>query len=339
MNSRIQEMLDELGLANELVRPSKFWEELNERNIQQLDDEGYENFKRTVARNYFTWVSGLSDLVISSQLRFLISNTAKWRVARAILGSVAFKPYQGLSWKRSVVYNALSLLIWEYAKQVNIKRYPVRNLSEPLEGNPFSVRYLGQRVSQDLGNSFLEYQAIMDSVGVPSSVNSVMELGSGYGRTGYMFLALNPSIRYVCVDIPPALYVCERYLSSQFADRRIFRFRAFRSYAEIAEEYEQAQIAFLLPHQLEMLPPESVDLFINISSLHEMTPEQIKYYIDHVDRLTKGYFYMKQWKSWHNALDGVSVGQEYPIPSRWRRIYWRDCRVQTLFFEALLSTR
>jgi putative sugar O-methyltransferase len=338
MISRIQEMLAELAFASDLVRPSKFWEELNQRNIQQLNDEGYENFKRTVARNYFTWVSGLSDLVISSQLRFLVSNTAKWRVARAVFGSIPLKPYEGLSWKRSVVYNALSLLIWEYARQVNSKQHQIRFLSEPEEGNPFAVRYLGQRVSQDLGNSLLEYQAIMDSVDA-SSVRSVMELGSGYGRTGYIFLALNPSIRYVCVDIPPALYICERYLSSQFADRRIFRFRAFRSYAEIADEFESARIAFLLPHQLEMLPPESVDLFVNISSLHEMTPGQVEYYISQVDRLTKGYFYLKQWKSWHNASDDVHVSQEYPIPLHWREIFWRECRVQTLFFEALFSTR
>jgi hypothetical protein len=86
---------------------------------------------------------------------------------------------------------------------------------------------------------------------------------------------------------------------------------------------------------MELLPDKSIDLFLNISSLHEMLPAQVNYYLGQIDRLTKGLFYMKQWKQWYNAVDKVQVTENYPIPKHWLSVYWRECRVQTLFFEAL----
>ena len=58
----------------------------------------------------------------------------------------------------------------------------------------------------------------------------------------------------------------------------------------------EAAIIFLTPNQLELLPDKSIDLFVNISSFHEMRMDQIKYYFGEIDRLTRRYFYFKQWK-------------------------------------------
>ena len=50
----IQAMYDEFPRYRKEILPSKYWEELNRKNLQQLADSKYENFKRTLARNYFT---------------------------------------------------------------------------------------------------------------------------------------------------------------------------------------------------------------------------------------------------------------------------------------------
>ncbi len=166
-----------------------------------------------------------------------------------------------------------------------------------------------------------------------------MELGAGYGRTAFVFQHCLPAARYVVVDIPPALYVSQRYFSGQFQGRRVFKFRPFQRYADVQEEFESAQLAFLLPHQLEQLPANSVDLFINISSFHEMRPEQLNYYFRQVERLTNGYVYLKQWKKTTIPVDGIVLEEkDYPVPPRWRPIFWRECQVQTRFFEALIKT-
>ena len=68
-------------------------------------------------------------------------------------------------------------------------------------------------------------------------------------------------------------------------DRRVFTFRRFTAYDEVRDEIEDAQIVFLTPTQLDLLPAESVDLFVNISSLLEMRPRQIAFYLRQIDRL------------------------------------------------------
>jgi len=130
-----------------------------------------------------------------------------------------------------------------------------------------------------------------------------------------------------------------KYLPSVLPDRTVFRYRPFKDYGEVKQDFENAEIAFLLPSQLELLPDDSADLSINISSLHEMKPEQIRYYLKEISRLTKLYFYMKEWKVSKIPFENVIVKEEdYAIPEGWQQLYWRTCKVQTLFFEALFKT-
>jgi putative sugar O-methyltransferase len=331
--TRIHEMFDALASASPETQPSKYWSQLNDQNVEQLDQFGYQNFKQTVALNYFTWAMTLGRGIRDSQLRFLVKhlsvlNTLNFARKAFIAPKHSFIPLQG-----SIYYNFITYALWTYSLRVNPY---LAQLSEPEEGNPPRVFQANKLISQDLANSALEYAAITDAIPDMTGVKTIVELGAGYGRTAYVFLKLLPNIRYIIADIPPALYVSERYLSSQFPDRRIFKFRDFKSYSEIEKEFQESQIAFLLPHQLEFLPDKSADLFINISSLHEMRLEQIKYYLNVADRLTSQYFYMKQWIEWRNPADNFVIREnDYPIPETWSQMYWRKCAVQTYFFETL----
>lgn len=324
-------MLNEFPKFRKELLPSKYWEQLNRKNLQQISDSSYENFKRTVARNYFTFIV----TPWNQQIRFLMRALPLGR-AVSLFVSAFFAPHHKLfKWYQSIYYNLLSKLVWAYVEE-NDPEHLLDRLSEPLTGNPPRV-YQGKRlISQDLANSVLEYLSVTKAGVEESEIRTIMELGSGYGRTAYVHLTLRPHCRYVLVDIPPALYVCEKYLSTLFGERRIFPFRPFEHYDDIRDEYENAEIVFLMPHQLDLLPGKSVDLFINISSLHEMRIDQIRYYFEVVERLTRRYFYTKQWKETTVPYENVIIRQcDYPVKKHWRQIFARDCKVQGLFFEAL----
>jgi len=142
--------------------------------------------------------------------------------------------------------------------------------------------------------------------------------------------------KYVLFDIPPALYVCQRYLSAVFPELKIFKFRDFQRYSEIKSEYENADICFFTPNQMELLPKRQFNLFINISSLHEMTLEQIKHYFHLINDYFNGYFFTKQWLNWTNPHDNLTISyKDYPVPSNWKLIFFREHPIQTRFFEAL----
>jgi putative sugar O-methyltransferase len=308
---------------------------LNRRNQEQLATEGYENFKQTLARNYFTWSIGLR----TRQFRYLLRRTSPFVWPSLLRAIVTYDHRSPLTRRRQIILRVFTIMLCKFAERFDAEGL-LKFMEEPATGNPSDVFVNEKRVSQDLANSILEYYAIREHF-KPSMDDraTICELGAGYGRNAYVFATALPNCRYVIIDIPPALYVSQRYLSSIFAGRKIFRFRCFEDYDAVAAELEEADIAFLLPHQARLLPRKSVDLFLTISSLHEMRKEQIGAYVQLVDRLTKGYFYSKQWFVGENPYDNVTVKQsDYPVPDGWEELYLRPAKVQESFFEVMYAT-
>jgi putative sugar O-methyltransferase len=235
-------------------------------------------------------------------------------------------------------YAVFVAMLWEYARRRD-RLGLLEHLEEPSLGEPLLVRHRGRSVSQDLANSYLELVAILEAF--PNGIQeqaTVIELGGGYGRLGWLLLSVLPRLRYIAVDIPPALAVSQEYLTRLFPELHTVRFQ--RGTDHLAPGLPGARLAFITPNQLEALPPLGADLFINISSLHEMRPDQILHYIGVVRRHTAGVFYMKQWHSFANGQDGVTIRQtDYPIPEGWERIFERRHPVQTDFFEAAYRVR
>jgi putative sugar O-methyltransferase len=327
----IKAMFDEFARFRDEILPSRYWEELNRKNLQQLADSKYDNFKRTLARNYFTWIVN----PLNKQIRFLMGEAGVWQ-SIAIVASAVCSPRHDLMKRRhTIYYNMLTNLLWAYVEK-NDANGLLDRLSEPKEGNPPQVMRNGRLISQDLANSLLEYEAILHPELDQQEVRTILELGPGYGRTAYVFLTLQPGCRYILVDIPPALYVAQRYLSSVFGERNIFEFRPFHDFAAVKREFEDAEVIFLTPNQIELLPDKSVDLFINISSLHEMRMDQIRYYFQEIERLTRRYFYFKQWQETTVPYENETIKEaDYPVGKDWSLIYRRQCKVQSKFFEAL----
>jgi putative sugar O-methyltransferase len=311
---------------------SSYWAVLSRKNVKQLIESGYENFKQTVALNYFTWLLGSKD----PQERFLINNLPKSSVINAKERANLSKMHPYFTTEQSLQYNYITYMLWDYVERTIGKKI-INNLSEPQEGNPPSINLNGEEISQDLANSILEYYSITQGFPEISNISTIMELGAGYGRTAYVFLHLLPHLQYVIVDIPPALYISEKYLSSQFPDYNIFKFRPFHSFSQVSGEFYDSQIAFLMPNQLRLLPAKTADIFLAIDCLHEMQPRQIRHYFETVDSLSQ-YFYLKCWKKTKIPYDNISLTQEdYPFLPHWQNLFFRDCRVQSTYFEAMFQ--
>jgi hypothetical protein len=69
----LKEMEDHFIQSGLVHYSSNFWNVLNSMNIQQITDFGYENFKQTVTKNYFTWVVSL-DHPYAQNLKHLVPN-------------------------------------------------------------------------------------------------------------------------------------------------------------------------------------------------------------------------------------------------------------------------
>jgi putative sugar O-methyltransferase len=331
---RLAAMFSSIELGDKRARPSRYWVELNKMNLAQLQQHGYENFKRTIALNYFTFVRILPwDAQIRFLLRLLPASVSLDCLKQALFAR-KHEYFSAFNWIQSLLYNFLTLASWTYTRRA-VTDPSLLALREPPEGNPAAIRdRSGALISQDLASSILEISAMNSTL---ASGSVVLELGAGYGRDAYAMLATLPGIKYVIVDIPPALWVAETYLHHQFPDKRIFRYREFSSFAEVQDEFSDCDIAFFLSTQIESLPDGIADLVVNISSLHEMRLDQIAFYFSHFDRLLKdgGQFYFKQWKCGPVLFENVVIRQEdYPIPETWSCELSQEAPIQTGFFEA-----
>jgi putative sugar O-methyltransferase len=340
----LRPMVEELERAPQVVRPSRFWEAFGRAHLEQLDRFGFAEFKRSVNRNYFQflptgpgflrrdptagqrryravlrdWMSHPTPAVTSARL------ADSFELPVQLEGEERFRRLKGRGYALYVA------ALWEYVRRHDGLDL-LERLEEPALGHPVAISYRGRRISEDICNSVLEINRATQ--GLPSrrpGTRGVIELGSGYGRLAWAFLEAFDDIRYVLVDLPPALAIAERYLSELFGDRRVFGFRSFERYDHVREELTAADIVFLTPNQLDLLPPLDADLFITVSSLHEMRPEQIAHYFERMQTHCGGFVYTEQWETSVNPFDEIVVRRaDYPVPPEWRVVFERPHSIQS----------
>jgi putative sugar O-methyltransferase len=331
----IKSMIHLLSISPEIYQPSKLWLYFLVFNTFQIEEGGIENFKRTVNHNYFNWTA---DADINTQFEALKSEL-NWsetdidNAKRQGILNLADKPVEFSDKKWQQYFNYLCML-WEFANKSDHLKL-LEKLEEPALGNPLSIEYKNRKVTQDLCNSVIEVNTMMEVVPVNGRLR-ILELGAGHGRIGNVFLTAIPNVQVTIVDIPPAHYVSQWYLSNLFPNKSIFGFQEFSDYESVREKIESADIVFISPAQIDKLPSKSYDLFINICSLQEMTQMQINMWFYQINRLSKGWFYTKQYFESNNIFDEIVIKQnDYPVPSNWEPVINRTSKVFPDLFETM----
>ena len=318
------------GRRSQFNQRSGAWQMLAWKNLDELLCHGFDRFKRTVGANYFNFLVQAGDPQIET-----VSGSLTEGERELCRSQAAARPDEpNLNIPNQFDYWYFVAALWRYTRKHDHLGLTAK-LREPSIGEPLTMEIDGISVSQDLANSILEYYSMAEHVKF-GNCKRILEVGAGYGRDAYVILSENPQVCYIIVDIPPALFIAQRYLSHTFRDRKIFDFRDFEEFDDIRDEFEQSSIAFLLPHQFQKLPSNYVDHCFSISSFGEMTQSQIARYFDEIDRVTHGTFFTKQWQVSLNPFDKLELEKsDYPIKSGWREVYQRPCAIQTAFFEAL----
>lgn len=338
-NKELSRMMDTLNSAPKIYVPSNFWQMLSASHTKMLGMRGLNYFKRSINGEYFDWrISG----IYLHQLQIFFSEICRGNIAPILKSKFIYKNspekvFYKFEFLSRFIYKVYVAYLYDYVSKIDHMRL-LKKISEPSLGSPLLVGYRNRFISQDLCNSSHEFYSITKEADVNKELK-IGEIGAGYGRLAYVFLKALKKSSYCIIDIPPALFISQEYLRKLFPKEKIFLFRPFTNFKEIEHEFANARIKFLLPHQIQYLPKDCFDIMINISSLHEMSRDQISNYIKQEDRLTQGFVYLKQWKRGRTQDNNFIGEEEYPIPSKWKKIFHRTHPIQNLFFEALYRTR
>lgn len=192
-------------------------------------------------------------------------------------------------------------------------------------GAPIPVVHQGRRLTRHVVVSAYECTVLLKWSGLsPVRPAVVCDIGGGYGRLARYFTRVFPRATYVLLDLPESAALASFFLRSSMPGARIGTIRDFAPDASITPDALDGYACVVLPWwYIENLADASVDLFINVASMGEMSRVFVEYYMAQIHRLARGSFY------WVNRLVGHPRGNQlpfsaYPFDTHWRTVYVRD---------------
>ena len=330
----IMKLVAAINEAPEAFRPSRAWQFFKDVHLELLRRDGLHGFKQSLTQSYFTSIpTSWADPQLSPLIK-------AWREAPSLFplsirwareGPVQHGLDSGFARLR---YRTLLGLLWYQVLRTDRLGLADR-VAESRIGSPLPARLGHRQVSQDLAHSVLECNSIFEGRAetLRSERLTIAEVGAGYGRLGPLMVG-ELNCRYVAFDIAPALYINQWYQSAVLTGKKVFGYRRFERYEDIAQELNDSDVAFFSVDQMALFPDACFDISVNISSLHEMHHAQIATVLGEMYRVTRESVYLKQYHAYKNPWDDIHVNaSDYFVPDGWRIRFDRQVAVDERFFE------
>lgn len=318
---------------------SKFWNILNIRHVNQIKDLGIENFATTVAMSYFTFVEyddkKIENLINFVESKNINSNDYSYQI---------FKKQINIDITHSINHNILLNLLYAYVKHVKLDNYlPILEKNNFLIDKVPNIKINDNLLTQDKLNSVIEFSSIKKFLKTPkSNYLNILEIGAGSGRTTETLISLfsdKNKIKYVIVDIPPALYINYLRMKNNYKDKKIYICNDIKDEDNFEKILNDNDIILMLPHFLNFFKTKVFDITIAIDCLHEMDKKIIKYYMDKIDIVSKS-LYFKVWNetylaySFNNHLKAQDK-KSYFIKDNWKLISQENCVFPSNYIETI----
>lgn len=165
---------------------------------------------------------------------------------------------------------------------------PLSNISASIVGNPeWTFEKYGNIYTMSFIQKFIHYAYASQFINF-DDVNLFVELGGGAARQIEVILKMHPNMTIMLFDIPPQIYVGQKYLEAVFPGR-VVSYRETREYRNMPSP-EKGMIYVFGSQQFPLLENASADLFWDAASFQEMEPDAAANYLYCVNRFAKAVF-------------------------------------------------
>lgn len=285
-------MKEDQSTVSDLFLPSSLWQEQLDSSYSYLI-EGRKN----------------NDL---QQFHFFLSNFGTWKKYHGVESGLLIRSNMSSVIRRNYLKNTV------FFDQLNLWNTfcgtpkPVSRLSYPTYGNQAGAYIDGEFVGP--GSFFNEiYGAMLGEIISDTPRPVVADLGGGYGKLAFFTLRDVDDFCFIDFDLPETLCLAAYYLMKTWPEKRALL------YGE--EEYSQGQhdkydLIFMPSYEIGKAGENSIELFMNMNSLGEMTGPAASNYVGHIARSAKYFFHLNHEVYPNIYSDGSRglLGYEYPVP-------------------------
>lgn len=295
-------MLKDQQNKRDVYKPCPYWTQYSKRTADAIITDGVETFRSNSRIG-----KGYADNVLMDPFDLLSNDSLKHKVHRFIRNNPAIKKYFLEPYKKQLKRQYREAQLYRNLYYTNIlgdwfdkfsKKHP---LPDTLVGNPQdTVTINGQKIGSSYLYSFLRVYNYSKHIDF-SKIESVFEVGGGFGSFSHTLLHLYPNIRkLVYLDIPPILYVGTQYLKHFYHNEVVDYTQTSKLENLSFESNDKREIIAICPWQIENLDTK-FDLFWNSASFQEMTPDVVGNYTRHTNRLLKvnGKLCLMMYKAGH----------------------------------------
>ncbi len=282
-------MLTDMADADDLYRPTNFWQCGLSTIVNDLRTQGFSAF-----RTHSSATSFYVPIYADNSLRTLIRPL-----------SLLLRPLRLLKRARRLEAILERLVDGRAHAELQYKIFraslpsthiPWADASEDLVGSGERFVLEGRHYSRSFLNYLLGLAFLQKNVGA-SNVRTVVEIGGGYGTLGEIFLKSYSDAFYIDIDIPPVAAIATYYLREVFGEDSVLTYERSRDLRQIGidEIRKHYRCAVLCPWQLPSLTGEA-DLFVNYISFQEMEPWVVENYVRLVQPSIRSYVLLRNSK-------------------------------------------
>ena len=340
----------------------KFWKRLDKKNLPKdiinttnlfVNSESYRwtsKFWRHLIINHYKHIINTSQskdpLSVISQTdyagfsfldEFSVKNSCENLSDKIELNIDLFKKHPEFSLTKSIHYNLVLLILYENIKSRKIfQNYDRLKKDLYQQYNP-QLEVDGKIITQHMLLSLLEFEKIQSLIKSKNETLNVLELGAGYGRTANAIISLSNNIKYVIADFPPAIFFSKKNLSTYFPNKKIAACFNIKDKAEMMNMFQENDILFILPHQINLFDKKTFDISLAIGCLNEMEKNQISNYMKIFENYSN-YLYFKVWEfsglpySFYKYYS-VHRKSDYFVKETWKEHFKDRCIMPSNQFE------
>ena len=271
-----------------MYKPCPYWTKYCERTAHAIRKDGVETFRSNSRIS-----KGYADTVVMDPFDLVSNDSLKKKVHKLIRDNPTVKkyllgPYIKLSesqYREAQMYRNLYFtnILGEWFDKFSKKH----SLPDTLVGEPQDIVTINeQKIGLSYLSSYLRIYNYSKHIDF-SKIESVFEIGGGFGSFSHTLLHLYPNIRkLVYLDIPPILYVGTQYLKYFYHNKVMDYTQTSKLKTLTFEPNDKREIMAICPWQIEKLDAK-FDFFWNSASFQEMTPDVVRNYTSHINRFLR----------------------------------------------------